>query len=865
MRAIAAVLLAGPLGMGAPPPPPAPPMPHLRAVRTPRPPVIDGKLDDPVWKLAVPSRAFRQKIPQDGAAPSETTTVRVLYDDTAIYVAFDCPQAHAPITQRLTRRDRYVEADSVSFGLGTRGDHKSSFDFGVNASGVLYDGIHYNDTDSSQDWDENWDAATHVTERGWTAEFLIPLRILRFPTRPVQSWDFQASRYISARQEQDDWAYYPRTMGGAVSHYGRLDDLEWLEERTPLELRPFVVGRLRRRDPTVGQLARGTDVWGSAGADFRWHPTADLTLDATTNPDFAQVEADQVVLNLSTVPTYYPEKRLFFLEGIEALSTPYQLLYTRRIGRAPPIPALRTDATNGEQLVDLPQPVTIYGAAKLTGRISEHWSVATMQAVTAPSDVQVQLADGTRVSRRLDPLTSFNAVRLKRDLGDNAHVALMVTAATHAEETERYPMLLPSAGYSSVAALCPIPVQLTPLQQKSLTVPANGRCTNDAYVGGVDWKWRSADGDWSINGQVVGSVLENGPVRPVADGTRIHSGDVGWAVYSQLRKEGGKHWVGGAYADVESRAFAIEDLGFNPRANQITTVWDLERRDLDPFGPFLEHRIKLHYSETYDFAGTRVSQPLYFYEIAKLKNFWVIDANLHYRSDRFDDREVGDGTALERRARVGAELEVDTDPTKPVVGFVHQNADVIPDALDTSGSGGASFKVLPQWDLDLLPTWQWSFGEPRFAANGGAPGQYLFGKLDGRSVGLTVRTTYTFTPRLTLQAYAQLFLASGHYSGISQFQSNPSGPRPLVYVSELTPYGGTLPQNPDFEQGVLNINVVLRWEYMLGSILYVVYTRAQVPTTVLGPTDVGTLDLGAVGRAPTSDAALVKVSFWWGP
>jgi len=878
MPPITAILLAGPLGIGAPeqPPPasapsqdgivaPLPPAPHLRAVRTPRPPTIDGKLDDPVWDLAVATSKFRQKVPQDGAPPSEPTTMRVLYDDSAIYIAFDCPQTHSPITQRLTRRDRWVEADQVTFGLGTRGDHKSSFEFGVNASGVLYDGIRFNDTDGSGDWDENWDAATHVTDRGWTAEFRIPLRILRFPTLPVQSWDFQASRWISAKQEQDDWSYFPRTVGGAVSRYGRLDDLEGLKESTPLEVRPFVVGRLRRRDPTVGQLASGIDVWGSAGADFRWHPTADLTLDATINPDFAQVEADQVVLNLSTAPTYYPEKRPFFLDGIDALSTPLQLLYTRRIGRVPPIPVLRTDPVNNEQLVDVPEPVPIYGAAKLTGRISEHWSVATVQAVTAPSDVQVQLADGSRVSRRLDPLSSFNAARIKRDLGDNAHVAFMATAVTHAEQTETYPPLLPSAGYPSRAALCPIPLQLTPLQQTTITVAPDGRCYNDAYVGSVDWKWRSADGEWSTTGQVASTVLENGPVRPVADGTRIHPGDVGWGVNVAAAKEGGKHWVGSGFVDAESRAFAIEDLGYNERANQVTFLGDVEWRDLDPSGPFLENHTILHYSTTYDFAGTRVSQPFYWYEIAKLKNYWFINANLHYRSDRFDDREVGDGTALERRARVGTEFEVDTDPTKPVVGSVYQNLDIVPDALDMSGNGGASFKVLPQWDMDLLPTWQWSYGEPRFVTNGPAPGQYLFGKLDGRAIGVTLRSTYTFAPRLTLQAYAQLFLASGHYSDISQFQTNPTGPRPLVHVTALTPYGGVLPANPDFEQGVLNINVVLRWEYMLGSILYVVYTRAQVPTTVLGATDVGALNLGAIGRAPASDAVLVKVSFWWGP
>ncbi|HEY6464181.1 MAG TPA: DUF5916 domain-containing protein, partial [Polyangiaceae bacterium] len=477
-RLLAAPLVAAPVLVArlaaaqAPPPstgPPAasvgasaratnlPPAPHLRATRITTPPVLDGKLDEAVWKLAPPAASFRQKVPNDGAAPSEPTTVRVLYDDDAVYVGFDCPQ-RTPVTQRMTRRDRWTEADAVNVDLGTRGDHKSTFEFGVNAAGTLYDSIRFNDTDYSQDWDENWDARAHVNDHGWTAEFHIPLRILRFPTRPSQSWDLQFTRYISARQENDNWAYFPRSVGGEVSHYGHLDDLDGLRERSPIELRPFVVGRMRRRDPTVGQLASGTDFTGSAGLDLKWHPTGDLTLDATFNPDFAQVEADQVVLNLSTVPYYYPEKRPFFLEGIDAFATPFQLLYTRRIGRVPLLPSLRTDPVNDEQLVDVPEPTTIYGASKITGRLGEHWSIGTVQAVTGINDVQVQLGNGTRVSRRLDPLSTFNIVRLKRDVGDNAHVAFTATAVTHAETTTEYPLVAPSGWSSAPSALCPSPV-----------------------------------------------------------------------------------------------------------------------------------------------------------------------------------------------------------------------------------------------------------------------------------------------------------------------------------------------------------------------------------------------------------------------
>jgi hypothetical protein len=841
---------------------PLPPAPHLQAVRVATAPVLDGKLDDPAWKLAPAAEGFTQKLPTDGAPPSDPTTVRVVYDDDAVYVAFDCPQAHTQVVERLTRRDRQVEVDAVWFDLGTRGDHKSAFEFYVNASGTLADAIRFHDTDYSPDWDENWEARTNVTAEGWTAEFRIPLRALRFPTLPVQSWDFQATRYISLRQEQDDWAYFPRSVAGEVSHYGRLDGLEGLRERTAFELRPFVVGRLRRRDPASGQLASGTDFRPSVGLDVKWHPTQDLTLDATVNPDFAQVEADQVVLNLSTVETYYPEKRPFFLEGIDAFSTPFQLLYTRRIGRVPPIPSLRLDAVNNEQLVDVPEPATIYGATKLSGRIGDKWSVGTVQAVTAQNSVDVQLANGARVTRTVDPTSAFNVLRLKRDLGDNAHVGFMGTAVTHAESTGDYPLLAPTAGASGATALCPNPTLLTPRVQQTLEVAPLGRCFNNAYTGAFDWRWRSPSGDYATGGQFVSSVLEKGPDRPVADGTVVRPGDVGWGVQAFVDKEGGKHWTGGVGTDVESRKLDITDLGYNQRANQYTGWANAEYRELDRWGPFLEAHAGAFFATTYNADGLLVGQGLHLEQRGKFKNLWTFNNDLSYRGTKYDDREVGDGTALQRVGRFGDEFFIGTDTTKRVSIGGGQITEIIYDGFNMKGNATLSLRVLPQFDVDVLPTWQWTFGEPRFLFGGATANQYLFGELDAKSLGVTLRTTYTFTPRLTLQGYAQLFLASGHYSHFTQYQAN--GPKEVVRLGNLTPFAGALPYNPDFEQGVLNVNAVLRWEYRLGSILYLVYTHSQVPATVLDPNAVGGLNLAAVNRAPASDVILAKLSFWWG-
>src|SRR5262249_53170180 len=340
---------------------------------------MDGRLDEAVWRAAPPSDAFWQKFPDEGKAPSERTSVRVLYDEDALYIGFECEQTRSRVVSRLTRRDRKIEADWVEIDVDTRNDGVRAVTFRANAAGVLTDAIRFNDTDSSTDWDENWDARTARTDHGWSAELRIPLRILRFSPLPVQDWGFQARRYISMRQETDEWAFIPRDTAGEVSRYGRLDNLAARRPGGGFELRPFVLGRVRQRDPVDAMLASGADASGSAGLDLKWHVSQELTLDATFNPDFAQVEADQVVLNLTNYEIEYPEKRPFFLEGIDTLATPIPVVYTRRIGHVPALPIL----PSGEALVDAPDPATIYGAAKLIGNLGKRFTIGALSALTA--------------------------------------------------------------------------------------------------------------------------------------------------------------------------------------------------------------------------------------------------------------------------------------------------------------------------------------------------------------------------------------------------------------------------------------------------------------------------------------------------
>jgi hypothetical protein len=848
--------------------------PHLTATRVSQPPVLDGKLDDPAWKEAVATEAFTQKFPDEGKAPSERTTLRIVYDDEAVYVAFDCEQIHSPVVERLTRRGRLVESDWVSVALGTRGDGRSAYEFLVNASGVRVDALRFNDTDKTEDRDENWDAQTARTPHGWSAEFKIPLHILRFADATEQAWDLEARRYVSERQETDEWAFFPRNVGGEVSHYGKLDGLRGLTSKTPVELRPFVVGKVEHRDPSSSQLSSGTSPSASAGLDLKWHPAYDLTLDLTVNPDFAQVEADQLVLNLSNFETWFPEKRPFFYEGTDIFATPFQLLYTRRIGRAPDSPRLRDDF--GEELVAAPDARPIYLANKLTGRIADGWSVGTLQAITGKSEVNVQLGDETtRVRRLVEPLSAYQVLRLKRDIGDNAYVGVTGTATTYIEPAGAYPLVPPGPDSPTTTQLCPNGVdiikQYHSVDSGSRSGPASfvrphSRCFDDAFVGALDGNWRSSEGTWVASGQAALSTLRGGPPRHVADGTFIQPGDVGTGVKLWAAKEGGDHWLGNVGAEYMSRSFDINDLGFLERANTYGARGQLQYRELEHWGPFLESHVKLEAFDRHNLDGILLERGYELNGGGRLSNFWHFGTGVWFRPRAFDDREVGDGTTLERARRGGQFLWMESDRTKVVSFEMGQNTELVENGWNAGIDAGVLFRVLPAFDLTILPTASYTVGEPRFAGmgDGAQAGQYVFGRLTAKSIGSTLRATYTFTPRLTLQAYAQVLLASGHYGEFSSLPPAPGGARTIAYLDRLVPLGvgrGGI-DNPDFFDAALNLNVVLRWEYRLGSIAYLVYTRSQSSDAELGPNEPARL--GFKRPVPAVDVLLLKVSYWWG-
>ena len=842
----------------APTPAPAPIVaPSLVPVRTPKPPTIDGDLSDPVWALATPTSAFTQKFPLERAAPSEPTTLRVLYDDDAVYVAFDVVQKTVPIVARMARRDREVESDTVSIDIDSRALGKTAFEFTVTAAGVLRDGIRSNDIIGDGDryssgWDENWDARTVVRPGGWSAELRIPLRVLRFSSNSAQTWGFQARRYTSMRQETDEWSHVPRNVASEVSRYGHLEDLH-VRPRADLELRPFVLGRLQRRDRTDVTLDSGVKLGASAGLDLRWHLTPDLTLDGTVNPDFTQVEGDELFLNLSNFESFFPEKRPFFVEGAEIFESPaplffarsFQLLYTRRIGRRPPPPALRPGKQFEDQLVALPDPSTILGATKLVGRLGRSWSVGAMSAVTAPNTVEVQERGGVRRDQLVDPTTSFQALRVKHDFdGGKAHVGFLGTAVVRAEKTSQYPSYAPPDG-SAQRAICPGGEELGP----------GSRCTHDAYVGGVDGLWRSADGEILLSGQALASVMRHGATRTLRDGTKIGDGDVGYGTQLIATREGGSGLAWNAQYQFASRKLDFNDLGYMERQNQHFYYGNFEYRTFEPLGPTIETKTWIEVAGRYDLDLVKVSRRWLTDTFIRYKNFWYSYLEFNFEEPRFDNREVGNGLPFERPGRPGIVMQLGNDKRKAV----SLESTVAGSKTPLGGAIEARVRAIvrahPQLELELSPSASHTSGETRFATFGANEAELIFGNLAASSFATTARINFTITPRLALQTFGQLFLASGHYD---EFRAFVLGGEPgKVRLSALAPTGSPA-TSPDFVDVSLNLNVVLRWEYSLGSVIYLVFNRSQTPANPLVLDQPAALSFTPLARAPAVDTVLLK-------
>jgi hypothetical protein len=870
-----ALLTAVLLAFGPATTPAAAPGDPVRATRRTGEIVLDGRLEEPAWDAAPAHDGFFQTFPLEGQPPSERTEVRVLYDDRALYVGVVCHDGlPAEIARPLGRRDNAPYGDAVVVLIDSTRDRRTAYWFEVNAAGVQRDALLFGEDESNGDWDAVWDGAAATLKDGWSAELRIPLSVLRFSAAPEQVWGFAVKRVLARTREELRSAPLKRGERGVVARLADLTGLTGLEPVQELSLTPYLAARASWR-PRTDQDARPRlfDPSGDLGIDLRASLGRGLALQATVNPDFGQVEADQIMQNLSTFELFFPEKRPFFTQGMDLFQglspndhrSPQQLFYSRRIG------------------LDAP----ILGAAKLAGRVSDTLEVGLLEAVVmgaaAPADF-----DGTRTRRRyrFDP-----AQPLHFGLADSLPLA-PPAARNFLVGSARWQPAATATLRAAAASVLPLERACTAQDFGLPDVP--GRC--DALTGQaatLDASLRSPSGDWYARGQLSGSVFGGGGfdappdppppgytgalVRTLPDGTALRRGDPGWGAAAYAGRQGAEPWRFDLSWEYESPRLELNAAGFQRTQNEQLARGVLRYVRPSGGGPF--HMYGLHLGTqgrwTTDGTGRLLGSGAWLSAEFQLRSFHYFGVNLNVDPAGDDVREIeGTGTAFRYVSSAGGEVWISSDRGRPVwvEAYLNGGRTEAKGALRSVGwwaTGGiVSVRPHPRLETRLDASYERSRWPARWVKDGtpGAlPGEqhtHFFAELSAPAVSVTLRQSLVLTPRLTLQAYAQLFSATGRYGPYYQGTA-PDGGR--IGPGDLRPPEPPADVGfPDFRESALNLSAVLRWEYRLGSTLFLVYTRNAVEPDWPGTADLPlTLRPRRLAQGPTTDTVLLKWTWFW--
>ncbi len=398
----------------------------VTAVRLDEPIKLDGILQEHVWQNGHGVEEFRQLEPREGGEPSEPTLVHVAFDDDALYVGarlYD--SAPDSIIALLGRRDVDLSSDLFAVFIDPYHDKRSGFYFGVNAAGTRYDGTLYNDEWQDDSWDGVWESKISHDDQGWSAEFRIPFSQLRFK-ESGQTWGINFRRDIQRKKEEDYLAYKPKNSSGFVSRFVDLVGVQDINPPDHFELLPYVRGKAEfDGSQTDNPFHGGARRTPGLGVDVKYGLGPNLTLDATINPDFGQVEVDPAVVNLSDFETFYQEKRPFFIEGSSIFNFSYggatsnwgfnwgnpDFFYSRRIGRPP------QGSTPDYDYADIPDATTILGAGKVTGRVAGDWNVGAILALTGSENGEF-FSNGKTFSQEVEPQATYGVLRGQKEINN---------------------------------------------------------------------------------------------------------------------------------------------------------------------------------------------------------------------------------------------------------------------------------------------------------------------------------------------------------------------------------------------------------------------------------------------------------------
>lgn len=844
--------------------------------------VVDGKLDDVAWAAATPSGDFSQAYPAPGKPAADRTEFRVLYDDQALYVGVRMYDAHPDsIASGLGRRDATaatVYSDWVRLIIDSYHDRRTAFQFATTPRGMQKDSYFSNDNSEDLNWDAIWEVGTSIDASGWVAEYRIPLSQLRFGADGggERVWGIQVQRDIARRNERDTWAPWKPDGSGFVSRFGDLVGLSGISPPGRLEIVPYASSTVTRAPGDAADpFFDATRIAPKVGGDLKYGLPHGLTLSATINPDFGQVEVDPAVVNLSAFEVSFPEKRPFFLEGGDVFSfgqivrqNDYggqYFLYSRRVGRRPQL-----GVPNDAQFADIPTQTTIAGAAKVTGKTGP-WTVGILDAVTTKQQARILSADGSRLDVPVEPLSNYFAGRLRRDFRSGA-----TTVGAMLEQTTR------ALGDS-------VFVQ---------------RLRSDATFGGVDFEHDIAKRSWVVSGFAAGSMVR-GSARAIAATQRSSSRyfqrpDARYLTYDSTRTslagyitEAAVQKNGTVFGSIAVKASSpgveLNDLGFQSRTGYKALSTLVGRQSFTAGKHFQNWSAFVYQNDAWNYGDRPIFHGYAGRAGGTFNNFWNANIGGNYSPTFYDDQLLRGGPEGAQPASYSLNTNVSSDSRKSVAlnlsaGYAHDIVGGYEDnastSIDLRPSSNVHLSFGPNFSR-LHDTEQYirSLADPAATPTFGR--RYVLGTLTQNTLSLDTRVDVTISPTLSFVMYAQPFVSAGRYTGIKEFlkpgkldyavygrDRGTSDYDPATESFTIDADGASGPLAPftvrqNFNVRSLRGNAVLRWDYRRGSSFYAVWQQERGDFQPLGDFT-ARRDLGAIFRTVPTNVFLIKATYWIG-
>jgi len=828
-------------------------------------PELDGRVSDAEWKGAMWISGFTQREPVEGIPATTRTEVAFLYDAAALYIGARLGKAgSSPVRALVTRRDREGSSEQLIVSLDTYSDKRTAYSFGVTAAGVRVDYYHSSDAQSNRDYsyDPVWEAKTQLTSDGWTAEIRIPFTQLRFNGRGMQAWGVNVARVIPAQNEEDYLVLVKRNETGWSSRFAELRGIEGISASRRIELAPYVAtdARLVGSPQPGNPFVKKQSATGRVGGDIKVGLGTSLTLDATINPDFGQVEADPAEVNLSAFETVFPERRPFFVEGSQLLrGGGLSWFQSRRIGQAP---RLRPPGDYVEPI----QNTTILGAAKVTGRLRNGLSVGVLTALTARETARTFTTSSSLFSdEEVEPLTQFGVVRLQQEFGKNRSTAAIMLTNVH--------------------------------RFMDSGTPLSSLLTRDAVSAAGEWQLRFKGGEYVFFGYLgMSNVAGDSAALLRIQNSSTHffqRPDADYVEVDPARKElfgtftsigasknaGRLLWQFNVYGETPGleindagRIGSADDRGFNIIARYRQTVpgkrlryWDVGTNNFNEwnFGGISQfHLVQLFSNQTW-------------------KNFRQTSLVAQYVPRSLSDNLTRGGPLMGLGRSWQLNGGISSNPALKLRWRVTPNAGGDDMGGWTAGtSAGVTINPGTQWELSVDPGYtRWVNPRQFFASRTGGSDatfgrRYIFSRIERSELSARLRLDYALRPDLTLQTYAEPFASSGRY-----FRH---GELPAARSYDLREYGtaGTtidrfaddslvvtdgaarfsLPVR-DFNVLSFRSNVVLRWEWRPGSTAYLVWQQNRFDQLTSGRL----VRPGSLYDALTSigdNVLAVKVNYW---